>query len=123
MSSDRLIIFDTTMRDGEQSPGATMDKEEKIRIAKALERMRVDVIVAGFAIASPGDFDAVNTIASLVKDSRICSLARAVDADIDRAGEALKPANAELAVKTFFPKKNLSMKYANGSNITLIWFI
>lgn len=110
MSSDRLIIFDTTMRDGEQSPGATMDKEEKIRIAKALERMRVDVIEAGFAIASPGDFDAVNTIAGIVKDSRICSLARAVDADIDRAGEALKPANAA-RIHTFIATSPIHMKY------------
>src|SRR5690554_8046276 len=93
-SSDRVIIFDTTLRDGEQSPGATMNKAEKLRIAKALEKMRVDVIEAGFAIASPGDFDAVKAIADTVKDSRICSLARALDKDIDRAAEALKGANA-----------------------------
>jgi 2-isopropylmalate synthase len=91
--SDRLIIFDTTLRDGEQSPGASMTKEEKVRIAKALERMHVDVIEAGFPIASPGDFDAVRAVAGAIKDSTVCGLARALDNDIDRAGEALKDAN------------------------------
>jgi 2-isopropylmalate synthase len=88
--SDKLIIFDTTLRDGEQSPGATMTREEKLRIARALERMRVDVIEAGFPNASPGDFAAVRAIAESVRDSRVCGLARATDADIDRAGEALR---------------------------------
>ncbi len=87
--TDRLIIFDTTLRDGEQSPGATMTRDEKLRIARALERMRVDVIEAGFPNASPGDFEAVRTIATTVRDSRVCGLARATDADIDRVGEAL----------------------------------
>ncbi|HNL36696.1 MAG TPA: 2-isopropylmalate synthase, partial [Agitococcus sp.] len=77
MSKDKLVIFDTTMRDGEQSPGASMTLEEKVRIGKALERMKVDVIEAGFAIASHGDFLAVKAVAEAVKDSRICSLARA----------------------------------------------
>ena len=86
---DKLIIFDTTLRDGEQSPGATMTRDEKLRIARALERMRVDVIEAGFPNASPGDFAAVRAIAETVRDSRVCGLARATDADIDRAGEAL----------------------------------
>ena len=89
MSKDRLIIFDTTLRDGEQSPGASMTKEEKIRIAKALEKMRVDVIEAGFPIASPGDFESVKAVAGAVKDSTVCGLARALDKDIERAGEAL----------------------------------
>lgn len=92
--TDKLIIFDTTLRDGEQSPGASMTKEEKIRIAKHLERMKVDVIEAGFAASSNGDFDAIHTIAGLVKDSTICSLARANDKDIQRAADALKPANS-----------------------------
>src|SRR5690606_14473004 len=83
MSQDRVIIFDTTLLDGEQSPGASMTREEKLRIAKALEKLRVDVIEAGFAIASPGDFEAVKGIADTIQDSTICSLARAVDADID----------------------------------------
>ena len=90
MSSDQLIIFDTTLRDGEQSPGASMTKDEKVRIAKALERLRVDVIEAGFPIASVGDFEAVQAVARAVKDSTVCGLARALDRDIDRAGEALK---------------------------------
>ncbi len=91
-NADKLIIFDTTLRDGEQSPGASMTRDEKVRIAKALERMRVDVIEAGFPIASPGDFEAVQAVARAVKDSTVCGLARTLDKDIDRAGEALKPA-------------------------------
>ena len=94
MSKQQLIIFDTTLRDGEQSPGASMTKDEKIRIARALEKMHVDVIEAGFPIASPGDFEAVRAVAEIVKDSTICGLARALEQDIDRAGEAIKPANS-----------------------------
>ena len=107
--SDRLIIFDTTLRDGEQSPGASMTKEEKIRIAKALERMRVDVIEAGFPIASPGDFDAVQAVANEIKDSTVCGLARALDKDIDRAGEALKNANSA-RIHTFIATSPIHMK-------------
>ena len=88
--NDRVIIFDTTLRDGEQSPGASMTQDEKLRIAKMLEKMRVDVIEAGFAIASPGDFAGVKSVADNIKDSTVCSLARALDGDIDRAGEALE---------------------------------
>jgi 2-isopropylmalate synthase len=87
-----LIIFDTTLRDGEQSPGASMTLDEKVRIARALERMRVDVIEAGFPIASPGDFEAVKAVAEAVTESTVCGLARALDKDIDRAGEALRNA-------------------------------
>ena len=89
---DKLIIFDTTLRDGEQSPGASMTKDEKLRIAKALEKMRVDVIEAGFPIASPGDFESVKAVAGTIKDSTVCGLARALDKDIDTAAEAIKPA-------------------------------
>ena len=71
MNKDRLIIFDTTLRDGEQSPGATMDRDEKLRIARALERLKVDVIEAGFAVASQGDFESVKAIAETIKDSKI----------------------------------------------------
>jgi 2-isopropylmalate synthase len=92
--SDRLIIFDTTMRDGEQSPGASMTREEKIRIARQLERLRVDVIEAGFPAASPGDFEAVRAVARTVKDSTVCGLARANDRDISRAIEALREARS-----------------------------
>ena len=107
--TDKLIIFDTTLRDGEQSPGASMTKDEKVRIAKALERMHVDVIEAGFPIASVGDFEAVQAVASAVKESRICGLARALDADIDRAGEALKSANAS-RIHTFIATSPIHMK-------------
>ncbi len=110
MSKDQLIIFDTTLRDGEQSPGASMTLEEKVRIGKALERMRVDVIEAGFAVASQGDFEAVRAVAAAVKDSRICSLARARAEDIDRAAEALKPANAA-RIHTFIATSPIHMKY------------
>jgi 2-isopropylmalate synthase len=107
--SDKLIIFDTTLRDGEQSPGASMTKDEKVRIAKSLERMRVDVIEAGFPIASIGDFESVQAVANAVKDSRICGLARALDNDIDRAGEALKGANAS-RIHTFIATSPIHMK-------------
>ncbi len=92
MAKEQLIIFDTTMRDGEQSPGASMTKEEKLRIARQLERLRVDVIEAGFAAASPGDFDSIRAIAEVIKDSTVCSLSRANENDIRRAGEAIRPA-------------------------------
>src|SRR5687768_6919782 len=92
--SKHLIIFDTTLRDGEQSPGASMTQDEKVRIAKQLERMRVDVIEAGFPAASPGDAEAVKAVAKVIKDSTVCGLARAVPADIDRAGESIKPAKS-----------------------------
>ena len=107
--SDKLIIFDTTLRDGEQSPGASMTKDEKVRIAKALERMHVDVIEAGFPIASPGDFEAVKAIADTVKDSTVCGLSRALDKDIDRAGEALKGANSA-RIHTFIATSPIHMK-------------
>lgn len=108
--NNRVIIFDTTLRDGEQSPGASMTKDEKLRVAKQLEKMRVDVIEAGFAIASPGDFESVQSIANTVKDSTVCSLSRALDADIDRAGEALKNANSG-RIHTFIATSPIHMKY------------
>lgn len=109
MSKDKLIIFDTTMRDGEQSPGAAMSREDKLRIAKALERLKVDVIEAGFPASSPGDFAAVKGVAEIVKDSRVCALARTGDADIDRAGEALRPAVAP-RIHTFIATSPLHME-------------
>ena len=87
---DKVIIFDTTLRDGEQSPGASMTKDEKVRIARQLERLKVDVIEAGFAASSDGDFEAISAVAAVVKDSIVCSLARANDRDITRAADALK---------------------------------
>src|SRR5690606_31715028 len=110
MAKQKLIIFDTTLRDGEQSPGASMTRDEKVRIAKMLEKLRVDVIEAGFAIASPGDFEAVKAVATAIKDSTVCSLARAGDKDIDRAGEALKPANSA-RIHTFIATSPIHMEY------------
>jgi 2-isopropylmalate synthase len=109
MAADKLIIFDTTLRDGEQSPGASMNKDEKLRIARQLERLKVDVIEAGFAASSNGDFDAIQLIASHIKDSTICSLSRANDRDISRAAEALKGANSA-RIHTFIATSPLHME-------------
>jgi 2-isopropylmalate synthase len=107
--ADKLIIFDTTLRDGEQSPGASMTKDEKLRIARQLERLRVDVIEAGFAASSQGDFEAVRAIADHVRESTICSLARANDRDISRAAEALRGA-ARARIHTFIATSELHME-------------
>ena len=107
--TDKLVIFDTTLRDGEQSPGASMTKEEKVRIARQLERLRVDVIEAGFAASSNGDFEAVKAIADVIKDSTICSLSRANDRDISRAAEALASAN-RARIHTFSATSALHME-------------
>ncbi len=107
--ADQLIIFDTTLRDGEQSPGASMTKDEKLRIARQLERLKVDVIEAGFAASSNGDFEAVQLIANNIKDSTICSLSRANDRDIARAAEALKGAN-RARIHTFIATSALHME-------------
>ena len=107
--ADQLIIFDTTLRDGEQSPGASMTKDEKLRIARQLERLKVDVIEAGFAASSNGDFEAVQLIANSIKDSTICSLSRANDRDISRAAEALKGAN-RARIHTFIATSALHME-------------
>ena len=109
MSTDRLIIFDTTMRDGEQSPGASMTKDEKLRIARALERMRVDVIEAGFPASSNGDFEAVRAIANTVKDSVVCGLCRANDRDVQRGIDALTGAKA-WRIHTFIATSPLHMQ-------------
>lgn len=107
---DQLIIFDTTLRDGEQSPGASMTQEEKIRIARLLEKMRVDIIEAGFPAASPGDFEAVKAVSSVIKDSTVCGLARANPRDIERAGEALIPAQRS-RVHTFIATSPIHMEH------------
>jgi len=107
--SDKLIIFDTTLRDGEQSPGASMTKDEKLRIARQLERMKVDVIEAGFAASSNGDFDCVQAIANAIKDSTVCSLARANDRDISRAAAALAGAQRS-RIHTFIATSPLHME-------------
>ena len=108
-TQDKLIIFDTTLRDGEQSPGASMTKDEKLRVAKALEKMRIDVIEAGFPIASAGDFEAVQTIAETVKDSTVCGLARALEKDIVKAADALKPASSA-RIHTFIASSPIHIK-------------
>ena len=107
--TDKLIIFDTTLRDGEQSPGASMTRDEKLRIARQLERLKVDVIEAGFAASSNGDFEAVQMIAKSIRDSTICSLSRANDKDIARAAEALKGAN-RARIHTFIATSALHME-------------
>ena len=110
IEQNRIIIFDTTMRDGEQSPGASMNLSEKLRIAEVLEEMGVDIIEAGFPIASDGDFEAVSEISKIVKDSVVCGLARAGRADIERCAEAVKPA-AQSRIHTFISTSALHMKY------------
>ena len=106
---DKLIIFDTTLRDGEQSPGASMTKEEKIRVARQLEKLGVDVIEAGFAAASPGDADAILSIAQIVQHSTVCSLARANERDVRAAGEAIKPAKSG-RIHTFIATSPIHME-------------
>ena len=107
--NDQLIIFDTTLRDGEQSPGASMTRDEKLRIARQLERLRVDVIEAGFAASSEGDFQAVKAIANAITESTVCSLSRANDRDISRAAEALKGAKRS-RIHTFIATSALHME-------------
>jgi len=106
---DHLIIFDTTLRDGEQSPGASMTREEKVRIARQLERMRVDVIEAGFPAASNGDFEAVKAVAEAIKGSTVAALCRAFDKDIARALEAIKPAQSG-RIHTFIATSPIHMQ-------------
>ena len=107
---NRVTIFDTTLRDGEQSPGASMNLEEKLRIAETLEELGVDVIEAGFPIASNGDFESVCEVSKLIKEAVVCGLARSGRADIERAAEALKPAR-RARIHTFISTSPLHMKY------------
>lgn len=106
----RIKVFDTTLRDGEQSPGATLTMQEKLIIAKQLEKMRVDRIEAGFPIASDDDFNAVREIAKTVKKSTVVGLARCVDRDIERAGKAIEPAKKQM-VHVFLATSPIHMKY------------
>jgi 2-isopropylmalate synthase len=108
--SNKLIIFDTTLRDGEQSPGAAMTREMKIRIARQLEKLGVNVIEAGFAAASPGDFAAVQAVAEIIMNSTVCSLARASENDVRRAGEAIKPAKSG-RIHTFIATSPIHMEH------------
>ena len=107
--SDSLIIFDTPLRDGEQSPGASMTRDEKVRIARNLERLRVDVIEAGFPAASQGDFDSVRAVAEAVSESRVCGLARAIEGDIKAVANAIKPA-AMSRIHTFIATSPIHMQ-------------
>jgi 2-isopropylmalate synthase len=108
--SERVYIFDTTLRDGEQSPGNTMNTQEKLRVARQLEALGVDIIEAGFPIASEGDFDAVRQIAATIKNCEVAGLARANDADIDRAWEAVKVA-VKPRIHTFISTSDIHLKY------------
>ena len=106
----KIKIFDTTLRDGEQSPGCSMNLNEKIEVAKQLEAMHVDVIEAGFAIASPGDAAAIASIADVVKDSTICSLARCLEKDIDAAWNSIKNAQ-DARIHVFLATSPVHMQY------------
>jgi 2-isopropylmalate synthase len=107
---DRVVIFDTTLRDGEQSPGATMTHEEKLEVAEVLDTMGVDIIEAGFPIASEGDFQAVNEIAKRTQSAVVCGLSRAGQKDLDRCGEAIKPARRG-RIHTFISTSPVHMKW------------
>ena len=110
---DRVVIFDTTLRDGEQCPGATMTFDEKLEVAEVLDEMGVDIIEAGFPIASEGDFNSVQEIARRAKNAVICGLARAQFKDIDRCAEAIKPAQRG-RIHTFIGTSPLHRKYQMG---------
>lgn len=110
MDKNQVIIFDTTLRDGEQSPGASMNIEEKIKIASQLQKLGVDVIEAGFAAASPGDFEAISKISEVITTSKVCSLARAIESDIKAAGEALEKANMK-RIHTFIATSPIHMEH------------
>ena len=110
MERKHLMVFDTTLRDGEQSPGCSMNLKEKLEVARQLEKLRVDVIEAGFAIASPGDFEAVRAVAQTIRNARVASLSRAVPQDIDRAYEAVKEAQAP-RIHTFIATSDIHIQY------------
>src|ERR1700758_4524053 len=106
----RITVFDTTLRDGEQSPGCSMNQQEKLRLAQQLDRLGVDVIEAGFPIASDGDFESVKAIASVVRRPIIAGLARACQPDIERAWEALKYA-ARPRIHVFLATSDIHLQY------------
>ena len=111
MKNKRIIVFDTTLRDGEQCPGASMNLREKLEVARQLARLRVDVIEAGFPVVSDGDFDSVRAIAREIKGPVICGLARCVPKDIDAAGEALKPAGARGRIHVFLATSKIHREF------------
>ena len=107
---EKVMVFDTTLRDGEQSPGASLTVEEKLEIARQLERLKVDVIETGFPASSPGDFEAVRRIAQEVKAPVITALARALPSDIEKAGEALREAKYK-RIHTFIATSSIHMEH------------
>lgn len=120
--SQQVIIFDTTLRDGEQALQASLSAKEKLQIALALERMGVDVMEVGFPVSSPGDFESVQTIARTIKNSRVCALARCVEKDIDVAAQALKVADA-FRIHTFIATSppNCAARWMRSSNARYTW--
>src|SRR3954462_1910899 len=114
MKNREIIIFDTTLRDGEQCPGASMNLREKLEVARQLARLQVDVIEAGFPVISDGDFSAVNTIAREVKGPIIAGLARCVPKDIDAAGQALKPAGRRSRIHVFLATSKIHREFKLG---------
>src|SRR5512137_1895097 len=114
MKDRRITLFDTTLRDGEQCPGASMNLREKLEVARQLARLQVDVIEAGFPVISDGDFHSVQTIAREIKGPVICGLARCVPADIDAAGEALKPAGKNARIHVFLATSKIHREFKLG---------
>src|SRR3989441_8059238 len=114
MKNDRILIFDTTLRDGEQCPGASMNSREKLEVARQLARLKVDVIEAGFPITSDGDFNSVQSIAREVKGPIIAGLARCVPKDIDAAGAAVKPAGKRARIHVFLATSKLHREFKLG---------
>src|SRR5437762_4810119 len=107
---DRIVIFDTTLRDGEQAPGFSMNIEDKLKMARQLERLNVDILEAGFPIASEGDFEAVRRVSAEVRTPTIAGLARAVKTDIDRCAKALEHAN-QSRIHIFLATSDIHLKY------------
>ena len=126
MMANRIYIFDTTLRDGEQSPGASLNVHEKIEIARQLERLGVDVIEAGFPISSPGDFHAVQEVGKVVQNATVCGLTRAVEKDIDVAAEALKTAKRPTLGMSWvispLPPATKSNRAFSWSREMVVWF-
>src|SRR5262247_2880113 len=114
MKNDRIVIFDTTLRDGEQCPGAAMTPREKLEIARQLARLGVDIIEAGFPVSSEGDFASVHEIAREVKGPTICGLARCVPKDIEAAGHAVKPAGKKGRIHVFLGTSKLHREFKLG---------
>ena len=113
-SADKIYIFDTTLRDGEQCPGAAMTQPQKLAVARQLARLGVDIIEAGFPIASRGDFESVREIATTVRGPVICGLARCVHADIDAAGAAVKPAGKKGRIHVFLGTSKIHREFKLG---------